>query len=384
MDRQEFNQVRLNESLHSENADEILMHATREKFVRMNGFNKKEYNRIFGKEDTLSDSAIGHALPASYYFDNISDDFEPEGAMPPPGNSNPDFLLQTESKHANPVPKRSLEHYIGEIISGAKKSLYQGYTESPIWIRDAIIRYLSEKSKVLDFATSLYQMGSDIGPIQRMRTDFFHDTLEMIINQNGELLAMRIYNTRPSTSFTNFLLEGDPIQYHGTPAKKEDLSYTPGGLVVYKKTCGGEPMNIQSVQYDEAYSKLGTLKFVSHGEVLKPGLNTRPLENNLKEFAVSYFINERKDLWTELQPHTETKEMIYRITLPKGWGPSGFDSGLMMETALYSIGAAAMLHTPFWLGEQLYKLLRLDPKVIEDRELAALYIPSKRIITRGM
>jgi hypothetical protein len=369
-------------NLYSE--DDFLRRAS-QKAIAAKGFDRKAFNEaLYSKEKQVTDSAIGHTIPVSYY-EWTDDGFEPEGGMAaPPSGSNANSFLQTESKQANTLEKRSLQHYIREIISGAKKSLYQGYTESPIWIRDAIIRYASKKSRFLDFVTSLYQMGSDIGPIQRMRTDFFHDTLEMIINEHGELLAMRIYNTRPSTPLTNFLLEGGPIQYHGTPAKKEDLNYTPGGLIVYKKTCGGEPMNIQSVQYDEAYSKLGTLKFVSHGEVLKPGLNTRPLENNLKEFAVSYFINERKDLWDELQPHTETKEMIYRITLPKGWGLSGFDSGLMMETALYSIGAAAMLHTPFWLGEQFYKLLRLDPKVIEDRELAALYIPSKRLITRGM
>jgi len=368
-------------NLYSE--DDLLRNAAGKNFSAK-GFDRKAYNKIFNEKpgSNFSDSVTGHAIPAGYY--NLDDSFSGGGAMPPPGGNYFQTGQTGQSSQQQTAQKPYYEGFLAGMIKGAKKGLYQGITEFPVFVRDGVVRWLSKKSWFLDLSTSLYQMGADVGPVQRMRTDFLDDTLELIVNGSSELLALRIYNDKKYTPFVNWILEGDPIPYHGKPAEKDDVNYTPGGLIVYKKTCGGEPLMYTGLSSDQAYHALGTLKWVTHGEVLKTGLDTSQLWKNLNEFTISYYINDRKDLWVPLQKHTETGEQIYRITLPKGWNPKNWDYRLMKKTAYYSVGGAALLHVPFWVGEKMYGFLGLEPSLIEGRELSAMFIPDKRLITRGM
>jgi len=153
---------------------------------------------------------------------------------------------------------------------------------------------------------------------------------------------------------------------------------------VYKlPQCGGKEFNVEDLTFDPSYEKSGTLRWATHGDINIKGIDSFTVKKNLIEFTLSHYVYSHKELRVPLQKHPETGEMIYKMTLPRGYSPHKWDAGLARDTLIQTFVGATALHIPFKAVSRLYGFLGLDELGPHQRELDAQYIPRNRVISKG-
>ena len=386
----EFNEAQLRQELHSESAEEILRHAAGESFARMNGFSRKEYNRIFGKADKLSDSATGPALPASYY-DWTDDGFEPEGGMAaPPGGAYYQAQSKKPTRPQKPIYSNVFSHmtrgFFDAAFGGLREGINDVYVRWPLIVRDYMMTRANKMGNIPNFLSSVYAMGADCGPLQRV-VDDWQDTLEIYVDQYKNLLGIRTYNTREETNVLRWLRKGkeNVIPRKGIQVNKiEDLELTHEGQIKgFKPYVGGVPLSLDGVQYDEFYADSDTEFWVTHGE--SKTSSPAKFRKNMVSFALSHYIHSGVGDIKDIGRHEESGTLITRITLPRGYGIHQWDKDLALKT----FGTAVGIYVTHFLYRATEKALERfgkkgveQAKKLEQAEVDRMFIPDRPPIPR--
>jgi len=318
-------------------SEEDILRNTAGKNFREKGFDRKAYRRVFNRpEESFSDSAIGHALPADYY--NLDDSFSCGGVMPPPGGVYHQIKENGQEKEPPKItPVSMIKDLYTNAIIGAKEGIYKYATQWPILLRNKIMSKLSNKGKVLNFLSSLYPMGGDCGAVERMLDDW-RDRLEIIIDDDYRVLAFRRYTDRDPNAWYVKLLKkeviergGDPIPRYGKPSKLEDFDFNEKGQITgYKMGTGrGQMLRPDQIKFDDFYWQSDTENIVTHYEAKTS--NPVKFRDNMVQWTLSHFIYATGGATkVQLGPEPHTGRMIYRLDMP--YGMHGFDSALLIKT----------------------------------------------------
>jgi hypothetical protein len=376
-------------NLYSE--EDILRNAAGKNF-KAKGFDRKAYNKIFNEKSgsNFSDSAIGHALPTSYY--NLDDSFSGGGAMPPPGGNyyqagqpgQPRQPAQQQKPGYTSIFSHMLKGFYDVTIGGVKEGIYDIYTRWPVILRDKLMTKANDMGKIPNFLSSLYAIGADCGPIQRV-VDDWDDRLEIITDGENRVLAIRTYNTRKENGLIRWLRKGKDsiIPRVGRAVESmDDLYFTIEGQVQgVSPGVGGQLLSLDGVQYDDFYGDSDNEYWVTHGE--SKTSNPGRFRKNIISFALSHYVyhhgaSEVKDLET----HPKSGK-ITRITLPYGFSPNQWDSDLALKTYGTAIGIY-ITHFLYALAEKGYEKAgrKEQAKKIEQSELDRMFIPDMPVIPR--
>ena len=340
----EFNEAQLSQNLQREDADEIFRLAAAEKFVRKNGFDKKTYNKIFGKNksESLSDCAYGPLLPASYYSDTS---YQGSGSLP----SNPGSMPKSQYPAGEApswgkgfFPEGIIQRLINQTITTVKESAFRIYVTWPIMLRNFISDELNKRGPTVDFATSLLISGWDCAALDREHGDFLKDRIQIFYNDRYELLGARFYDTRKENSFVRWARKDNPavvsgedkmIPNQGTRAKFKDLILTREGTISgYSSECGGRILNESELTaYDEFYSRSHTLDWIL-GDLKKKNLNLGQIKHHLSILSIINYMTTRNnpakyEVFDPIKLENGTYTTITSVELP---GPGSVDPNLML------------------------------------------------------
>jgi hypothetical protein len=353
-------------NLYSE--DDFLRHAAQKNF-EAKGFDRKAFSEaVHPKEKQMNDSAIGHAIPASYYYDDINDGFGSGGAMSPPGGA---YYQAKENEQEKEPPKATPVSMIKDLytnaIIGAKEGIYKYATQWPILLRNKIMSKFTKKvekpsvkDKILNFISSLYPMGGDCGAIERMLDDW-KDRLEIIIDDDYRVLGFRRYTDRDPNAWYVKLLKKEviergqyPIPRYGRAAKTvEDFDFNEAGQITgYKRDSDirGQLLRPDQVRFDDFYWQSDTENIVTHGEA-KTSSPTK-FRDNMVQWTLSHYVYTQGSAKKESLGTVKVRGrdvQIFRLDMP--YGIHRFDPALMIKT----IGTAIGIYVTHFLYSALEK-----------------------------
>jgi len=370
-------------NLYSE--DDFLRRAAGKNF-RAKGFDRKANNKIFNEKagSNFSDSAIGHVLPAGYY--NLDDSFSGGGALPPGGDGNyyQAGKPKQPAQQQKPVYTNIFSHMIKGLydatLGGLKEGIYDAYVRWPLITRDKLMTKANEMGRISNLLSSLYAMGADCGPLQRV-VDDWQDMLELYTDQNDNLLAIRTYNPRKENNLLKWLRKGKEniIPRYGKSVQNvNEIVFTHDGLIKgFVPEVGGVKLSVGSVKYDEFYEDSDTEYWVTHGESRTS--STGKFKENMVNFALSHYIyHYGKANVKHLDEHKETGTKVNVITLPRGYGIHQWDRDLALKTYGTAIGIY-ITHFLYAAAEKGYEKAgrKEQAKKIEQSEVDRMFIPDK-------
>ncbi len=167
------------------------------------------------------------------------------GALPPPGEA--DYQKRNNQPEEQLTYQNLFSYMIGGTINNIKGSIYRIITLSaPELIRDYIMTKINKLSPITNELSNYVLFGLDGGPVERIEMDF-KDRLEIVVDSQNRIIAMRRRTERESNDFYAWLRKGlikpgDPIvPLGGKPLTSVDqLEWTNDGLVeAIKKETGG-------------------------------------------------------------------------------------------------------------------------------------------------
>jgi hypothetical protein len=302
----------------------------------------------------MTDSAIGHAIPASYYYDDIGDGFESGGAMSPPGGTYHAKENEQEKVPPKPTPLSMIKDLYTNAVIGAKEGIYKYTTQWPILLRNKIMSKFTKKvekpsikDKVLNFLSSLYPMGGDCGAVERMLDDW-RDKLEIIIDEDYRLLGFRRYTDRdPNAWYVKWLKKeviergGDPIPRYGRATKSvEDFQFNEQGQITgYKRGSDvrGQLLRPDQIRFDDFYWQSDTENIVTHEEAKTS--NPGKFRDNMVQWTLSHFVyttGGAKKVPIGSVNVGGRNVQVFRLDMP--YGIHGFDPALLIKTIGTSIG----------------------------------------------
>jgi hypothetical protein len=357
-----------------------------------------------GNEKTIRFKPVQHSSDGLVYENgiwrsngNIIPPGSAGGAMPPPGGA----YYQTRQP-GQPDQQPGYNDFFSALISGLftevkngmKENLYRALTQWPLSLRDVIFSKANAMGSIFDWGTSIPQLGWHNGPVQATIDDYFYDRLELVtIKETNELVGMRSVNTRPETGIAKILRSPDKYGRYVPRGGRsvdslDDLIFSREGLITgYNlERCGGYPLTEIDFNYDEFFTKNNTLEKISHGESKTPGLDTKELENMLKEFmlyltVIREFGGQRKNIGSREFPDIG-KTYTYERILMDDW--KTINPNYILGLASRGIGAYLFAHPMYSLMEKLaggvgWASLKRD---IEQRELRSMFIPPEFVIKR--
>jgi hypothetical protein len=310
--------------------------------------------------------------------------------VPPNGNyyqkGKPNKPAQQQEPIYSNILSHMLQGFYDATIGGLKEGVYDTYVRWPLIMRDWLMTKANNMGKVPNFLSSLYAMGADCGPLQRVIDDW-KDRLEIYTDQYGNLLGVRTYNTRQETDLLKWLRKGkeNVIPREGIAVESiEDLELTHEGQIKgFKPDVGGVPLSLDGVQYDEFYADSDTEYWVTHGE--SKTSNPGKFRKNMVSFALSHYIYSGKGDIKYVGRHAESGTEITRITLPHGYGIHQWDSDLAIKTFGTAVGiyVTHFLYAAAERGLEKFGKKGIErAKKLEQAELDRMMIADKPPITR--
>lgn len=303
----------------------------------------------------------------------------PSGAMPPPGGNFVQDGVFYQTGEPSPIEQISslgfLSNIYKAVITSVKTGLWQFYTDFARIKREFFVERTNGLGWWADLALTTYALGADMASCKSFDTDYKYDKMEMLVavnkgnRQEREIVAMRMYNTRPDSTLKTFLTEGVRDPREGIDIQKDHLNLVQGGLVTYNLSkCGGRPLEPANVQTDPLFSK-SDLNWVSHGHSKKGDIKMDRLQRNLVDSVISYNVyNMEKTKSKYICNHPYTGEEIWAVTPKRTYKLSEWDPQLALFLGARSLADAAFIHIPFSVLKYVGKSLGFDVSSLNQIE----------------
>jgi hypothetical protein len=299
------------------------------------------------------------------------------------------YQTQQNAKEQEPAYTNIFSHmmkgFYDATIGGIKEGVYDIYTRWPLILRDKLMTKANEIGRIPNFLSSLYAMGADCGPLQRVIDDW-QDILEIYVDQDSNLLGIRTYNPRKETNFLRWLKGGKQniIPRHGRPVESpNEIIFTHEGQIKgFVPEVGGVPLTMGTVKYDEFYADSDTEYWATHGE--SKTSSPAKFRDNMVNFALSHYIYDHGKATVQyIGKHEESGTEATRITLPRGYGIHQWDHDLALKTFGTAIGIY-VTHFLYAAAEKGYEKAgrKQQAKKIEQSEIDRMFIPDKMPIPR--
>jgi hypothetical protein len=378
--------------------EDLLRRAAADRFVISQGVKRKLLNEaVHAKGRQLADSATGPAVTADYYYGSMNDAGSMGGAMPPSagvyyqkgkGRAAPQ-ASQQQSEYGN-IFSMMLGGLCKEVVEGVKDGIYRIISQGNLILRDFIMTKANSMGRMPNLVSSLYAMGADVGPVQRMIDDSC-DRLEILTDEQDCVLAYRTYNTRKPTPLIQWLRKGKVeqgaplIPRQGRAVEFDDIIFTHEGQIQgFKEEAGGQPLRGDQIMFDQFYADSDTENWVTHWETKTS--NPARFRQNIIDFTLSHYIyatgNAKRDyLYGKLESGKDM--VVQRISLPYGYGLSNWDQSLFLKTAGRAIGIYVTHPFYSFFEKALAKAGRIDEaKKVEQGEVNRMYVPDRPPILR--